>query len=93
MYPIYMQKLLLLPKLNDNEISDINNDPIKENSRTCSSNVMAAHHLVNDELINNECGLLSNKLDSARILVNGLTASWTHVNAATLILITAMYKK
>jgi len=82
MFPI--QKLLLLPELNDIELNDINSDQIKENSRVCSSNKIPTNNLVNNDLINNnECGLLCNEVVSARIIVNGLTASWTHVNTCS----------
>ena len=74
-----IQKLLLLPELTDIAINT-NNDLIETTSRTCSSNVMPTHKLVNNELINDECGLSSNEVASAKIIVDRLSASWTHVN-------------
>jgi len=70
-----------MPELMDITITNINTngEPIKTNHRTCSSNVLPTHKLVNNELIDNN-ELSCNEVSSARIIVNGLTASWTHVN-------------
>jgi len=73
-----MQKLLLLPELGD-AITGRDSDPVKTTSRSCSPNVMSPLKLVNEEVSNNSGhGSLSNGV-TPRIIVNNLTASWTHV--------------
>ena len=70
--------MLLLP-----ELSSIaaNTDAVKTTISLYPHNVMTTHKLFNEELSdNNEYELLHNDVDSAKILVSGLTSSWTHVN-------------
>jgi len=67
-----IQKLLLLPELTDNSITDTDGDPV---SRPYSSKVMV---FVNKQLIN----YITFSKVTPRIKVNGLTASWTHVRTA-----------
>jgi len=71
-----LQKLLLLPELNDNSTTDTDSDPV---SRSCSPNVMPTLKLVNDELISvsGHESFLNGVVP--RIKVNSLTASWTYV--------------
>ena len=81
--PVYvcviLQKLLLLPELSGTAITGTNSDPVKITSRSHSPNVMPTLELVNEESIgDHEHESLPNTV-SAKILVNGLTASWTHV--------------
>ncbi|XP_065919842.1 ATP-binding cassette sub-family C member 4-like isoform X2 [Dysidea avara] len=72
-----IQKLLLLPELG-NTITGTDSDPVKTTSRSCSPNVMPSLKLVNEEVTNDSGhGSLSNGV-TPRIIVNNLTASWTH---------------
>ena len=65
-----MQKLLLLPELSDVAIAGTDADPFKIASTAAVSK---------ESHSNDEYELLSNEVAPARILVSGLTASWTHV--------------
>ncbi|XP_065919844.1 ATP-binding cassette sub-family C member 4-like isoform X2 [Dysidea avara] len=72
-----IEKLLLLPELGD-IITGTDSDPVKTTSRSCSPNVMPSLKLVNEEVTNDSGhGSLSNGV-TPRIIVNNLTASWTH---------------
>ena len=66
-----LQRLLLLPELSSIEITSANSSPTSE---LYSSNV-------NEGLIDNydQYGLVSSNTVTAKILVSGLTASWTQV--------------
>ena len=74
-YFIIIQKLLILPELH---IIAITSNPIKTTSRICSTNVMHTHKLTNKQMNYNT--LSSNDISIARIIVSGLTASWTNVS-------------
>ena len=72
---IHIQKLLLLPELSSAAITGV--DMTKT---THGSHSVPTVELVNKESTNDSGhGSFSNGVVSARISVNGLTASWTHV--------------
>ncbi|XP_065919849.1 ATP-binding cassette sub-family C member 4-like isoform X2 [Dysidea avara] len=72
-----IEKLLLLPELGGT-ITGTDSDPVETTSRSCSPNVMPSLKLVNEEVTNDSGhGSLSNGV-TPRIIVNNLTASWTH---------------
>ena len=77
---IYIQKLLLLPELSGTAITGsgmINT--------THQSHSMPTAEVVNEESTNDSGhGSFANGVVSARISVNGLTASWTHVRVYNL---------
>ena len=79
-YIFVLQQLLLLPELSDSAITSVDGDPLKT-SRSCSPNVTHTLELVNEELINlsGRHESLLTELVTARISVNSLTTSWTHV--------------
>ncbi|XP_065895722.1 ATP-binding cassette sub-family C member 4-like [Dysidea avara] len=70
-----IQKLLLLPELGDTISGHTDSGPVKTTSRAGSLNVMPPLKLVNEEVTVH--GLLSIGVPP-RIIVNNLTASWTH---------------
>ena len=76
-----LQRLLLLPELSGIAITNCNSEPVKETSRLHVTNMTCTHKLANKKT---QCdtthGLLSNDITTARIVVSGLTASWTNVN-------------
>ena len=72
-----LQKLLLLPELGDTISGHTDSGPVKTTSRAGSLNVMPPLKLVNEEVTVH--GLLSIGVPP-RIIVNNLTASWTHVS-------------
>ena len=77
-----LQKLLLLPELHDVAITGTNNsDPLKITSRSTSPTLK----LNNEEMVNDSGdGLFSTGIkNQARVSVNSLTASWTHVSLPT----------
>ena len=77
---MYMQKLLLLPELSGTAVTGTDSGPVKTTSRSCSPSVMPTLELVNEELINHSGHeSLPNERATARVSVNDLTASWTHV--------------
>ena len=82
-----LQQLLLLPELSNIAITSDGSDPLKTTSRLCSPNVTPTLELVNEELINlsGRHESLPTELVSARLSVNSLTASWTHVKIMIII--------
>ena len=73
-----LQRLLLLPQLSDTAITGTNRGTIKTASKQHSTKDVPTLQPVNKEI--NICGLLSNEEPMIRILVSGLTASWTNVH-------------
>ena len=72
-----MQKLLILPVLTE----ILNCDGLKTTNGLCSNSMMPTRKLIDEELINeSESRILRNKVVLPRVLVSGLTASWTHVS-------------
>ncbi|XP_065917654.1 ATP-binding cassette sub-family C member 4-like [Dysidea avara] len=73
-----LQHLLLLPELDDT-ITGKDSDPVNTTSRSCSPNVMSTLKLVAEEVTNDSrCSSFSNEVTPPRVIVNNLTASWTH---------------
>ena len=70
-----LQRLLLLPELSDTAITGTNSGTIKT---TSSCKDVPTHQPIIKEI--NMHGLLSNEEPMIRILVSGLTASWTNVH-------------
>ena len=72
----------MLPELNDNTaVAGTDSDPVKTGSRGSSPNVNPTHELVNQEAANDSGHVsFSNGLEKAKVSVNHLTASWTHVS-------------
>ena len=66
-----LQRILLLPELSSIEITSANSSPVKTTSEV----------YVNEGLIDNDdqYGLVSSDTFTAKILISGLTASWTQV--------------
>ena len=73
-----LQRLLLLPELSGTAVTSTNSGTIKTTSSQCSTKDMSVLQPVNKEI--NMHGLLSNEEPMIRILVSGLTASWTNVH-------------
>ena len=71
----------MLPELSNIAITSDGSDPLKTTSRSHSPNVTPTLELVNEELINlsGRHESLPTELVTARLSVNSLTASWTHV--------------
>ena len=78
MLSLYSQNLLLLPELSNNTITY--SDEVKTTSRSCSPNVMLPLKLVNEEVTTDSGDGSLSKGVTPRIIVNNLTASWTHVS-------------
>lgn len=72
------QKLLLLPELSGTAITGTSSNPLKTGSRLSPPNVMPNHKLINEEFISSSG--YGDEVTLAKIVVNELTASWTHVN-------------
>ncbi|XP_065916533.1 ATP-binding cassette sub-family C member 4-like isoform X2 [Dysidea avara] len=71
-----IENLLLLPELDDT-ITGTDSDPVNTTSRSCSPNESPLK-LVNEEVTNDSGrGSFSNEV-TPRVIVNNLTASWTH---------------
>ena len=81
------QQLLLLPELSNIAITSDGSDPLKITTRSHSPNVTPTLELVTEELINlsGRHESLPTELVTARLSVNSLTASWTHVKIMIII--------
>ena len=77
----------MLPELSNIAITSDGSDPLKTTIRSCSPIVTPTLELVNEELINlsGRHELLPTELVTARLSVNSLTASWTHVKIMIII--------
>ena len=85
--------MLLLPELNNaTAITGTDSDPVKTGSRGSSPNVNPTLELVNQEAANDSGHIsFSNGLEKAKVSVNHLTASWTHVSYHLLIFVSKLY--
>ena len=74
---------MLLPELSSTALAAITDvDPlVTSTSRACSPDVVPTLELVNEEMIDDNIkhGPSSNEIAPARLSVNHLTASWSHV--------------
>ena len=69
----------MLPELSGTAITGTNSDPVKTTSGSCSPNVMPTLELVNEKSIGDHGHESLPNTVSAKISVDALTASWTHV--------------
>ena len=77
---------MLIPELSGVIIVRAGSDPVKTTMGICASNVIPTIELANEEQISNgRCG--SAKKGAPTVIVNNLTASWTHVSKIGIILI------
>ena len=75
---------MLLPELSGVIIVSAGSNPVKTTMGICSSNLMPTVESVNEEKISNG-GCAKNGVPT--VIVNNLTASWTHVSEIGIILI------
>ena len=77
-----LQTLLLLPELNDNmALPGADSNPVAQGRRRSSPNANPALELVSQEMASDSGNVsFSNGFENAKVSVNSLTASWTHVS-------------